>query len=163
MAKRSARAKESEGGMVSSGGPVKTTTNQNDGTAAAVDQKIMGFAEDLGTLLGTAEKKASEWLAQRQAVAEQLSRIRDTANELLTQLTGAGADFATAVQRGRRRGRPPGSRKRTSSSVAAAARRRPGRPKGPAKKRGMSPEGRARVAAAQKARWAKIRSEAGKE
>jgi hypothetical protein len=35
----------------------------------------MGFAEDLGTLLGTAEKKASEWLAQRQAVA--IGRLGD--------------------------------------------------------------------------------------
>jgi hypothetical protein len=47
-----------------------------------------------------------------------------------------------------RRGRPP-----ASVSMAASA--------APAKKRkrgGMSPEGRARIAAAQKARWAKLKS-----
>lgn len=54
---------------------------------------------------------------------------------------------------------------------AVAARRGPGRPKGAvqapvkapaAKKRTMSPEGRARIAAAQKARWAKLHKPAKK-
>jgi hypothetical protein len=61
----------------------------------------------------------------------------------------------------------------TSSPASAPARRGPGRPKasvslsaaggdaapknGRRKRRGMSPEGRARIAAAQKARWAKIK------
>ena len=56
-------------------------------------------------------------------------------------------------------------------SEAVAARRGPGRPKGSAKatakapaikQRTMSPEGRARIAGAQKARWAKLHKPAKK-
>jgi hypothetical protein len=47
----------------------------------------------------------------------------------------------------KRRGRPP-----ASLSIAASAPAKKG------KRRGMSPEGRARIAAAQKARWAKLKS-----
>lgn len=130
----------------------------SEGETAGVDQRMIDFAEDLGSILGTAEKKATEWLSQRQAVADQLTKIRDTANELLLRLTGAGADVAAAVQRGRRRGRPPGSPNKTSARAAAG--RGPGRPKGGRKrKRRMSAEGRARIAAAQKARWAKIKAQ----
>jgi hypothetical protein len=144
-----------------------------EGAAAAVEQRMVDFAEDLGAILGTAEKKASEWLSQRQAVTEQLTKIRDTANELLLRLTGAGANVAAAVERGRRRGRPAGTAKAAAASGPTPARRGPGRPKGSAKKasakkgsarrkrRGMSDEGRARIAAAQKERWARIRAEKG--
>jgi hypothetical protein len=129
-------AKKSEGGVTS---------------ARAVGEKIESFAEDLGKLLGTAQAKASSWLEQRKSIADQLTQIRDTANDYLQRLSGEAASVAAAVRRGRRRGHPPGSGKKTGK-------RGPGRPKGSgAKKGGMSPEGRARIAAAQKARWAKIR------
>jgi hypothetical protein len=119
---------------------------------------MMDFAEDLGAILGTAEKKATEWLSQRQAVAEQLTKIRDTANQLLSRLTNTTAEVASAVERGRRRGRPP----RASNPSSVKASRRPGRPKGTrTRKGGMSAEGRARIAAAQKARWAKIKAAKG--
>jgi hypothetical protein len=49
----------------------------------------------------------------------------------------------------KRRGRPPAS---ASVSVSASA-----APSKKSKRRGMSPEGRARIAAAQKARWAKLK------
>jgi hypothetical protein len=80
------------------------------------------FAEDLGKLLGTTERKASAWLGQRKAIAMELTKVRDKANELLRQLTGGAADMAVAVgvARGTRRGRPPGSK-----SVRKARRRRP--------------------------------------
>jgi hypothetical protein len=91
MAKRTARAKESEGGVVRSG-PVQAAGSET--TASAVEQRMVSFAEDLGTLLGTAEKKATGWLSQRESVAEQLKRIRDTANDLLSKLTGTGANVA---------------------------------------------------------------------
>ena len=113
---------------------------------------LVDFAEDLGRLLGTAQAKASSWLDQRKSIAEQLTQIRDTANDYLQRLAGAGADMAVAV----RRGRPPGSGKKKGAYKAPSSAVR-GKRKG-----GMSAEGRARVAAAQKARWAKIRAEKAK-
>jgi hypothetical protein len=155
MAKRSARAKKSEGGVVRSV-PVQTAVDETAPTA--VEQRMVDFAEDLGTILGSAEKKASEWLSQRESVGEQLKRIRDTANDLLSRLTGTGANVAAAVARGRRRGQPPGLR--STAPQTKQAKRGPGRPKGSGRRKGgISAEGRARIAAAQKARWAKIKGE----
>ncbi len=87
------------------------------------ETKIEEFAEDLGRLLGTAQTKAEGWLSQRQQIAKSLEGIRDTANTLLGQLTGAAA----AVRRGYSgRGRPPGS----TNKRGRARKRKPGRPKG---------------------------------
>src|SRR5687767_8454244 len=102
------------------------------------------FAEDLGKLLGTAQSKAEGWLNQRQSIAKQLTGIRDTAQDLLQQLTGGGARMAAAVRRGRKKAKPgipvvqPGMR---------ASR----------KKRVMSAATKAKMRAAAKARWAAIR------
>jgi len=111
----------------------------------AAENKIDEFAEDLGRLLGTARAKAEDWLGQRKAILEHLTGLRDTANGLIARLGGGGSS-EPAARRGRKPGRPPGS----------AATRGPGRPAGTVKKkRTMSPEARARIAAAQRARWAK--------
>jgi hypothetical protein len=132
---------------------------EGSSTSARVGEKIESFAEDLGKLLGTAQAKASSWLEQRKSIADQLTQIRDTANEYLQRLSGEAASVAAAVRRGARRGRPPGSKNKT----AGARKGKPGRPPGSGKKKGgMSPEGRARIAAAQKARWAKLKAERGK-
>jgi hypothetical protein len=121
------------------------------------DDKLESFAEDLGRFLGTVENRATNWLGQRQAIAEQLTQIRDTANNYLQQLAGEGARLAEAVQRGRR-GRPAASR----------VKRGPGRPPGSAMapsptipKRTMSAEARRRIGQAQKKRWAKLKKEQG--
>jgi hypothetical protein len=125
-------------------------------SARVVGETIEGFAEDLGKVLGTAQAKASSWLEQRKSIAEQLTQIRDTANDYLQRLSGEAASVAGAFKRGRR-GRPPGSK----NNQARARKGKPGRPPGSGKKKGgMSAEGRARIAAAQKARWAKLRREA---
>jgi hypothetical protein len=72
---------------------------------------------------------------------------------LLAQLTGRGS--ATG------RGRHPG--RQDEGADSGAAKRGPGRAAGSARrKRTLSPEGRARIAAAQRARWAKVnRASAG--
>ena len=142
----------------------KAGRNENPGRASViadggdvgkgVEADVLGdFAEDLGKLLGTAQAKASSWLDQRKAIATQLEQIRDTANHYLEQLSGSS--LAGAIT-GKRRGRPPGSGKKKGAYKAPAAAVK-GKRKG-----GMSTEGRARVAAAQKARWAKIRAEKAK-
>lgn len=101
------------------------------------------FAADLGRFLGTVQNRADSWLQQRQHIAEQLTKIRDTAAQYLRQLAGAGEAPRAGAARG-------GGRTRTSARRAAASGRKRGR-------RHMSDEARARIAAAQKKRWAEYR------
>jgi hypothetical protein len=116
-------------------------------TDTSTGHKIEEFAEDLGKLLGTARAKAEGWLGQRQAIAKHLEGIRDTANHLLQQLLGTGGAGAPTVGGGR-------------EDSVGSGHRGPGRPKGSGRKRRqMSAEARAKIAAAQKARWAKIRAD----
>jgi hypothetical protein len=106
------------------------------------NSKLEGFAEDLGEMLGNARAKAEGWLSQRHAVVKHLSEIRDTASKLLADL---GHEAARTLRRGGTPGRPPGTRQRGPGRPARAGKR----------KRTMSAEARARISAAQKARWAK--------
>ena len=124
-------------------------------TASSSEQKIEVFAEDLGRILGTARAKADSWLGQRQAIVKQLTQLRDEASSLLNEL---GEQAAAAGQRGGRV---------ADSFVAGYQKRGPGRPKvsknrkgiiivgGKRKRRKMSAAARAKISAAQKARWAK--------
>jgi hypothetical protein len=106
--------------------------------------RVEAFAEDLGRLLGAARAKAEGWLGQRKAIAKHLEDVRDTAANLLSQMTGARGG----------RGRPGRAR------GGRTTKRGPGRPAGTVRKRrAMSAEARARIAAAQKARWAKVRAQ----
>ena len=116
------------------------------GASRANQSAVLGFAEDLGRILGAAQSKAEDWLNQRTAISKQLAEIRDTATQYLQQIAGDGADVAAAARRGRRRGRPPGS---------TGKRRGPGRPAGTGKKRTMSAAARQAISEAQKRRWAK--------
>jgi hypothetical protein len=110
----------------------------------SLEKSVEDFAEDLGRLLGTARAKAEGWLGQRTTVAKQLAQIRDTAADLLQQLTG-GARQALA---GRRRGRP---RKQAQGPRATAS--------GASPRRTMSAKARKAISEAQKKRWAKRRAE----
>ena len=83
---------------------------------------VLDFAEDLGRLLGTAQAKAEGWLNQRKAIAQQLTQIRDTANQYLQQLSAEGASLVGRVKAGRR-GRPVGSKNVATAEQPAAARK----------------------------------------
>jgi len=50
-----------------------------------IEKKLMSAAEELGTWLGTAERKTTEFLGQP-AITDNLVRIRDTASRLLSQI-----------------------------------------------------------------------------
>jgi hypothetical protein len=77
-------------------------------------QALGDFAEDLGRFLGTAEHKARGWLDQRKAIVAQLSQLREKTDSLLRELAEGGANvIATVRLAGKRRGRPPGSGKKT--------------------------------------------------
>lgn len=109
------------------------------------EEKIEEFAEDLGRILGKAQAKAKGWLGQRQRIVATLETIRRTSEELLRELgrqsarlseIGRGPDLATGRTDGKRRSK--GVRRNKRSKISAA--------------------GRARISAAQKARWAKYKA-----
>ena len=52
---------------------------------SAIEKNLMNIAEELGTWLGTAERKTTDFLAQ-QGIQDQLVKIRDTAARLLSQV-----------------------------------------------------------------------------
>ena len=108
------------------------------------------FAADLGRFLGTVQSRASSWIDQRRTIAQQLTQIRDSANEYLKQL--AAGELVTSPFR--RRGRPPASAKAAAPSARSAS--APASRSAP-RRRTMSPEARARISEAQRKRWAKLR------
>jgi hypothetical protein len=133
-------------------------------TVEAAQERIEDFTDDLGQLLHSARTRAESWLSQRQEISKTLAGIRDTAANLLEQFGTAASTAANAAAnaiqepgvRTRRRGQQP-------TAASAPAKRRPGRPRKNAepetpKKRTMSPEARERIAAAQRARWAKVKA-----
>jgi hypothetical protein len=131
MAKKTTRRAES---MLSQGTPSDSTT-----TTTTSQGSLEDFAEDLGRLLGQAQNKADNWLGQRKAIADHLVGVRDTANRLLSQL---GIGDAPA------RGRQPRSEAGEIQPAPLSKMQR-------RKRRTMSTEAREKIAAAQRARWAK--------
>jgi hypothetical protein len=101
---------------------------------------MLSFAEDLGRILGTTQAKASAWLNQRQHIAKQLTQVRDTAERLLSELTGGGARFAATVRRARK----------TAGRRRATGRRR------------ISAEARRKMSEAAKRRWAERKAKGSK-
>jgi hypothetical protein len=133
-------------------------------TVEGTQERIEGFTDDLGQLLHSTRTRAEGWLSRRQEISKTLARIRDTAAHLLEQLgTAAGTAVNAAAKamqdpgvRRRRRGRQPIAAS-APAKRAAGRRRRNAEPQTP-KKRTMSPEARERIAAAQRARWAKVKA-----
>jgi hypothetical protein len=110
---------------------------------AAAEQKLENFVEDMGEVLSTVRTRAEGWLSQRQRITKTLSEIRDTAAGLLQEL-GHQADVAARRVRGRR------GRRRAASAASASG--------GTRKRRVFSAETRARMAEAQRRRWAAQRA-----
>jgi hypothetical protein len=117
------------------------------------ESKVEDFAEELGNLLGTARAKAEGWLGQRKSIAAQLATIRDTASELLRNLTEGSASSVEGILATL----PGGRRRQRRSKIKRAPAAQPASP-GTGKRRRISAAGRARISAAQKARWAKLRA-----
>jgi hypothetical protein len=123
--------------------------------AGPLEHTIEDFAEDLGRLLGTARAKAENWLGQRRHVAKQLSDIRDTAADLLDQLTGTATERLRQVRRGgRQRQGTAASTESKTAQLRRGRRRKPGRPKGFK----MSAEARQKIRDA----WAKRKAKAAR-
>jgi hypothetical protein len=116
--------------------------------ARGIESKVEEFAEDLGRILGTAQAKASAWLNQRKSVAEQLTTIRNTADQMLRQLGDESGLLWRRAKGGVRKGRI------TSTGDPGGA--------GPKKKRVMSAKARAAISRAQKLRWARQKGQRDK-
>ena len=112
----------------------------------------MTNANDLTQILGTVKERVDSYNAERHQLAASLREIVAQANQLLSQL-----GEPVAMPTGRKRGRPAGSGRGPGRppGTAKAARKGPGRPR----RRRMSAEARAKIAAAQQARWARQRAE----
>src|SRR5437773_1884211 len=54
-------------------------------TSDPIEEKVVAFAEQLGSLVGTVEAKAEGWL-DRKALGEAVGRIRDSAADLLDEV-----------------------------------------------------------------------------
>src|SRR5947207_3901092 len=72
----------------SSNAPGTSTTSVD-----AIEQRIVAFAEQLGRLVGTVQAKADGWM-DLPALQDQVTRIRDGAAALLSQLGGGPASGA---------------------------------------------------------------------
>jgi hypothetical protein len=60
-------------------------TTTGEAPVSSIERKLMAVAEELGTWLGTAERKTTDFLEQ-QNLKENLVKIRDTAARLLAQI-----------------------------------------------------------------------------
>ena len=80
--------------------PVTGNQTTTGATADAVEERLVAFAEQLGTLVGTVQSKTEGWL-DRDALGKQLAAIRDRASELLDQVNPtAGTLVAEKPNRG---------------------------------------------------------------
>ncbi|MEO8164422.1 MAG: hypothetical protein ABI619_03405 [Betaproteobacteria bacterium] len=64
--------------------------NSKDPNTSALENQAVAIAEQLGRIAGTIEGTAEQWM-KRQAIAEQLARVRDSASQLIESLAGSAA------------------------------------------------------------------------
>ena len=97
--------------------------------AEKLSSRLGDLAEELGTFLGSSERKASEWLARQQELRKQLSAIRDKATALLSQL-GPGRDVGEAKgdKKAGKGKKVKGARKPKATAAAKKPARKAARP-----------------------------------
>ena len=104
--------------------------------------RLTGTAETIGTAFGNVAAKLDGWMAQRREIANELNAVIARAKGMLSSL-----EF------------PPLRRGPVRPAAALGAAAPTDRTR---KRRKMSPEARAKISAAQKARWAKQKAKAPK-
>ena len=72
------------------------TDNRKVTNSSALESQAVALAEQLGRIAGTIEGTAEQWM-NRPAIAEQLTRVRDSASQLLDTLAGSAAKGRQAV------------------------------------------------------------------
>lgn len=63
-------------------------------TAEMMEQRVVAFAEQLGRIVGTVQAKTEGW-TDREALTKQIASVRDSASELLDQMTTKVAKVAS--------------------------------------------------------------------
>ena len=112
----------------------------------AIEKKVIDYAEDLGRLIGSVRARVDVWKEERDKLSQQLSSVVKEAQHLL-------ADLGETASRQTRKLVAGGAAGARALAAEIAPKQGPGRPR----KRRMSAEARARIAAAQRRRWAKVR------
>jgi hypothetical protein len=114
---------------------------QEQKNASDLGEQAIALAEQLGRIAGTIEGTAESWL-NRQKLAEQLTRVRDGATQMLDGLSAGaerGRKAASAVV-SRVRSKPVGNKKKAKNAKPAAAASAQDRAHAPGKRRrGPSP------------------------
>lgn len=95
------------------------TQNQKD--VSDLGEQAIALAEQLGRLAGTIEGTAESWL-NRQKLADQLTRVRDGATQMLEGMT-AGADRGRQAATRAVRSLPRRSKTKNAKPAVAAAQR----------------------------------------
>ena len=88
--------------------------------ARDLGEQAIALAEQLGRIAGTLEGTAESWM-NRQALTDQLTRVRDSATQMLEGLTGGMAKRRKAAKRNPRELRPT---RRADPARAPGKRRR---------------------------------------
>ena len=78
------------------------------GKDKTVEARVVAFAEQLGRLIGTVERKSEGWMDQK-ALNEQVTQIRDGAVDLLNHL-------GDAIASGRAAGKPQKAQPKATSA-----------------------------------------------
>ena len=89
--------------------------------ASALGEQAIALAEQLGRIAGTLEGTAESWLNQ-QSLADQLTRVRDGAAQMLESLTGRSAQNNNSKKT--KTAAPAPAVRRADPSRAAGKRRR---------------------------------------
>ena len=103
-------AKRDNGGK---GSTAATAGTANTTTTDAMEQRMMAFAEQLGRMVGTVQARAEGWM-DRDALNKQITSVRDSAAELLEQLSDGVTSLTKAA-------------KKTAVSAATRSKITPGR------------------------------------
>ena len=88
-------------------------------SASALGEQAIALAEQLGRIAGTIEGTAESWL-NRESLAEQLTRVRDGAAEMLESLS-AGAERGRTAAAGSVQTIAADVRRKAAQALAAAA------------------------------------------
>jgi hypothetical protein len=96
---------------------------QQEKNAADFGEQAIALAEQLGRIAGTIEGTAESWI-DRQKLAAQLARVRDSATQMLEGLTTGVAQGRRSVQAKTRKAAPAARPRQADPAHAPGKRRR---------------------------------------
>jgi hypothetical protein len=128
----------------------KTVSGSAADGSRAMEERVVAFAQQLGRLVGTVERKTTGWLDMA-ALSDQVTRIRDGAADLLGHLGGGAAashDEAIEMPGSIAESPAPDAGSRASGKASKGRGRKPASPRRAATSRAASTSSRSREHAA---------------